>query len=250
MARFTDKVVFITGAASGLGNATARQLAAEGAMVYGTGRNSEGLEELKQAVEKSAGRISTAQLDVAQAAQCKAAIADCVDTFGRLDVLINVAGKHVFHHTRDVTEQQWHEDLAVNVSGPFFLCQAAIPHLLNSAGNIVNVASIAGLQGQAYSAGYCAAKHGLIGLTRSLALEYTRSDLRVNAVCPGGMDTPQVQNIQIPDEVDFELLMRAGGMRGMMAAEEVTSVIAFLASDAASAVHGAVYTVDRGKTVG
>ncbi len=111
--------------------------------------------------------------------------------------------------TTDVTEQEWDTDIALNLSGAFYLCQAAIPHLLGHVkGNIVNVASVAGVMGEAYSAAYTAAKHGIVGLTKALAIEYLKTSLRVNCVCPGGMDTPQVQTINVPDGADWELIMR------------------------------------------
>jgi meso-butanediol dehydrogenase / (S,S)-butanediol dehydrogenase / diacetyl reductase len=248
MSRFTDKTVFVTGASSGLGAATALQFAREGARVFGIGRNEDGLAALRE--RAAPGSVRTAQVDIADPQQCRAAIARCVEEFGPLDVLVNAAGRHAFRHTATMTDADWFEDLAVNLNGPFFLCQAALPHLLARKGNIVNVASIAAQQGQPYSAAYCSAKHGLLGLTRALAMEYMKADVRINAVCPGGMDTPQVRNIQIPPDVDFELVMRSAGLRGMMPAEEVAEVIAFLASDAAKAIHGAVYLVDGGKTVG
>lgn len=246
MSRFTGKTVFITGASSGLGAATARLFADEGANVFGIGRNETALEELRQ----YAANIAVRAVELGDPEQCRQAVAACVDQFGQLDVLINAAGKHNLRHTTEVSDSDWQQDLAVNISGPFYLCRAAIPHLLEAKGNIVNVASIAGLIGQPYSAGYCSAKHALIGLTRSLALEYIHSDLRVNVICPGGMVTPQVHNFSFPENADIELVMRSGGLRGMMPAEEVASVIAFLASPDASAIHGAVYPVDRGKTVG
>jgi len=101
-----------------------------------------------------------------------------------------------------------------------------------------------------YSAGYCAAKHGIVGLTRALAVEYTRERLRVNVVCPGGMRTPQVTEFAAPENADFALIMRIAAPRGLMEADEVASVIAFLASDDAAAVHGAVYAIDNGKLAG
>jgi len=250
MQRFTDKVIFVTGASSGLGAATALRFAREGGRVFGIGRNEAGLAALREQVAAEGGEVRTAIVDIADPAQCRAAIQQCVDAFGQLDALINAAGRHAFRHTEQITEEQWFEDLAVNLNGPFFLSQAALPHLLARKGNIVNVASIAAQQGQPYSAAYCSAKHGLLGLTRALAMEYMKTELRVNAICPGGMDTPQVRNIEIPPDVDFELVMRSAGLRGMMPAEEVAAVIAFLASDEAKAIHGSVYLVDSGKTVG
>lgn len=246
MARFSSKTVFITGASSGLGKASAQMFAEQGAQVFGIGRNAQALAELKN----SHSGISVREVDITDPAQCRQAIDACVTEYGQLDVLVNAAGKHSLHHTATMTDSEWENDLAVNISAPFYLCRAAIPHLLKTAGNIVNVASIAGLSGQPYSAGYCSAKHALIGLTRSLALEYIHSDLRVNVICPGGMDTPQVQNFSFPDGIDFELMMRSSALRGMMPAEEVAAVICFLASTEAAAIHGAVYPVDRGKLVG
>ena len=177
--------------------------------------------------------------------------ADCVAAFGGLDVLVNVAGFHQMRHTVATTDDDWQRDLAVNLNGPFFLCRAALPHLLGAeGGNIVNVASIAGLEGEVYSAGYCAAKHGLIGLTRSLAIEFTRERLRVNAICPGGMLTAQVTDFAAPDDADWDLIMRIASPRGFMDVVDVAKTIAFLASDDAAAVHGAVYRVDNGKGAG
>ncbi len=250
MSRFENKVAFITGASSGLGAATAKRIAAEHGKVFGVGRNLQGLEATRSAIEKAGGTMSISLCDIAEPEQCQQAINHCVDSFGQLDTLLNIAGKHTFRDTTAMTVSDWQQDLAVNISGPFYLCQAAIPHLLKTAGNIVNVASIAGLQGQAYSAGYCTAKHGLLGLSKALAMEYMNTSLRVNALCPGGMDTPQVQDMTFPAEADFDLIMRSAAVRGMMNADDVAAVIAFLASDDAKSVHGAVYTADNGKMTG
>jgi NAD(P)-dependent dehydrogenase (short-subunit alcohol dehydrogenase family) len=193
---------------------------------------------------------ASATLDISSASACRDAVDRCVEQFGRLDVLINIAGSHQMRRTQTMTDDDWAEDLAVNLSGPFYLCRAALPHLLAQGGNIVNVASIAGVEGQAYSAGYCAAKHGLIGLTHALAVEYTADRLRVNAVCPGGMLTPQLEHFTAPDNANFDLIMRTAAPRGMMQPLDVANVIAFLPSDGAAAIHGAVYRVDNGKGAG
>jgi meso-butanediol dehydrogenase/(S,S)-butanediol dehydrogenase/diacetyl reductase len=250
MTRFKNRVALVTGASSGLGAATAKRLAAEGAHVYGIARSTDALIQVQGQVRGDGGEMTVAAVDVGVYEQCVRAVADCIKVYGRIDCVANIAGSHQFHKATEITEEEWQRDLAVNLSGPFFICQAALPKLLETHGNIVNVASIAGLEGQPYSASYCAAKHGLIGFSKSLAVEYIKEDLRVNVVCPGGMATPQIDNMQFPDDIDFDLVMRASALRGMMDADEVASVIAFLASDDASAVHGAVYTVDRGKTCG
>jgi NAD(P)-dependent dehydrogenase (short-subunit alcohol dehydrogenase family) len=191
-----------------------------------------------------------ASVDITTSEACAQAVADCVAAFGRLDVLVNVAGFHQMRHTGSILDADWDRDLAVNLNGPFYLCRAALPHLLDTGGSIVNVASIAGVEGEVYSAGYCAAKHGLVGLTRALAVEFTRSQLRVNVVCPGGMPTAQATEFEAPENADWELIMRIASPRGFMETADVANVIAFLASDDAAAIHGAVYRVDNGKGAG
>lgn len=246
--RYSGKIALITGASSGLGKACTQRLLAEGAQVFGIARDAAKLAELER--ECASSRLKTFAANLAEPAQCQAAVDAAVREFSALDVLLNIAGVHRFRHSHSVSERDWMDDLAINLNAPFFLAQAAIPHLLPRKGNIVNIGSLASTQGQPYSATYCAAKHGLIGLTRALAMEFLKTGLRVNAVCPGGMDTPQVQNIQFADDMDFELIMRSSTERGFMQADDVAATVAFLASDEAKAVHGAVYQVDQGRTVG
>ncbi|HEY6855544.1 MAG TPA: SDR family oxidoreductase [Mycobacterium sp.] len=246
MGAMQDKVALVTGASSGLGAETARLLSRQGATVFGLGRDSGRLGDVFAEVERGA----YASVDIASAQACRDAVERCVREFGGLNVLVNIAGRHQMRRTESMTDDDWAEDLAVNLNGPFYLCRAALPHLLERGGSIVNVSSIAGVEGQAYSAGYCAAKHGLIGLTRALAVEYTADRLRVNAVCPGGMLTPQIEQFSAPDNANFDLIMRTASPRGFMQPLDVANVIAFLASDAAAAIHGAVYRVDNGKGAG
>ncbi|MRH86591.1 SDR family oxidoreductase [Nocardia sp. SYP-A9097] len=238
--RFGGKVALVTGASSGLGQAVARSLSAGGADVFGTGRDEARL---------SATLAENAWLaaDLTDPAACAEAVRACSERFDGIDILVNAAGAHTMRHTAEVTDKEWEHDLAVNLSAPFFLSRAALPHLLDRQGCIVNVASIAGLEGQAYSAGYCAAKHGLIGLTRAMALEFDGRGIRVNAVCPGGMTTPLLENFTFPEDPDYTLIMKTATPRGLMDPTQVANVITFLCSDEASAVHGAVYTVDNGK---
>jgi meso-butanediol dehydrogenase/(S,S)-butanediol dehydrogenase/diacetyl reductase len=238
-----QKVALVTGASSGLGAAVAQLFADRGATVFGIARDAERLATVFDAVP--GGRY--ASVDITSAAACRDAVAQCVAAFGRLDVLVNVAGYHQMRHTVSMSDEDWDQDLAVNLNGPFYLCRAALPHLLESGGNIVNVTSIAGVEGEVYSAGYCAAKHGLVGLTRALAVEYTKEKIRVNAICPGGMSTPQATEFTAPEHADWDLIMRIASPRGFMEAADVAKAIAFLASDDAAAIHGAVYRVDNGK---
>ena len=240
-----DKVAFVTGASSGL--ALKRP-----SCFLPRARRFRPRSRYRRLADVFAGveRGAYASVDIASAQACRDGVEQCVREFGGLDILVNVAGRHQMRRTESMTDDDWAQDLAVNLNGPFYLCRAALPHLLERGGSIVNVASIAGVEGQAYSAGYCAAKHGLIGLTRALALEYTADRLRVNAICPGGMLTPQLEQFSAPDNANYDLIMRTAAPRGFMQPSDVANVIAFLASDAATAIHGAVYRVDNGKGAG
>ncbi len=246
MTQLSGKVALVTGASSGLGAVVAQVFAERGASVFGIARDAERMSEVFESVP--GGRY--ASVDISTSEACRDAVTQCVDAFGRLDVLVNVAGFHQMRHTSTMTDAEWDRDLAVNLNGPFYLCRAALPHLLENAGNIVNVTSIAGVEGEVYSAGYCAAKHGLVGLTRALAVEFTKEKIRVNAICPGGMPTPQATEFTAPDNADWDLIMRIASPRGFMDPVDVAKSVAFLASDDAAAIHGAVYRVDNGKGAG
>jgi len=246
MTDLTGKVALVTGASSGLGAATAKLFAERGAQVFGISRDAERMASVFADVP---GGVY-ASVDITSPQACRQAVAECVERFGRLDILANVAGFHQMRHTSTMSDEDWDQDLAVNLNGPFYLCRAALPHLLETAGNIVNVASVAGVEGEVYSAGYCSAKHGLVGLTRALAIEFTADRVRVNVICPGGMVTPQTTDFAAPEGADWNLIMRIAAPRGMMDVADVAKTIAFLASDDAAAVHGAVYLVDNGATAG
>ena len=246
MSQLSGKVALVTGASAGLGAATAKLFAQRGATVFGIARDASRMAEVFADIPNA----SFQSVDVTSSDACAQAVADCVAKFGRLDVLANIAGFHKMRHTVSMTDDDWATDLSVNLNGPFYLCRAALPHLLETGGNIVNVASIAGVEGEVYSAGYCAAKHGLVGLTRALAIEFTKERLRVNAICPGGMPTAQSTEFEAPDNADWDLILRIASPRGFMETEDVAKTIAFLASDDAAAVHGAIHRVDNGKGAG
>ena len=247
---FVGRSILVTGASSGLGAATVRRFAAGGGQVYAASRNAELLAEVAASCAGLPGEVAFGSHDITSATDCRAAVAAAVGAFGRLDVVVNNAGRHDFRRTTEVTDEEWAHDVALNLSGAFFVAQAAIPHLLEVGGNIVNVASVAGLMGEAYSAAYTASKHGVVGLTKALAIEYLNTSLRVNCVCPGGMDTPQVSTIDVPEGADWELIMRVAAKRGLMDADSVAAVITFLASDDASSVHGSIQAVDQGHLAG
>lgn len=249
-ARFTGKVALLTGAASGIGRAVALRLTREGAHVFAFDIDAKGLEETRRLVSEHAGTLQFLQGDVSDPAQCRAAVHDCVTAFGRLDVLGNIAGVARAEHFVDVTKDQYRAMMGVNVDGYVWMCQAAIPHLLETGGNIVNIASNAGLMGQAYTVVYCMTKGAVVQLTRSLAMEYVKTPLRVNALAPGGIDTSLSANFQIPADVDFSLMARYSGFREMGHPADVAALFAFVASDEGVNIHGAILSTDRGITAG
>jgi NAD(P)-dependent dehydrogenase (short-subunit alcohol dehydrogenase family) len=248
--RFEGKVALLTGAASGLGRATALRFAEEGAGVYGVDIDQAGLVDTKKEVEALGARMEVGQFDISRRALCHEAVAACVAAFGRLDTLANIAGINRFSHFQELSEEEWDLLLGVNLKGTAFMVQAAIPHLLETKGSVVNVASVAGLVGQAYTVAYCASKGGVIQLTKALAMEYVNEGIRVNAIAPGGIDTPMNTGITFPDGMDWKLVERYTGLRGMCDPAEIAGAIAYLASDEARFVHGAVLSIDGGMLAG
>ena len=246
-ARFEGKRVLVTGAAAGLGRATARRFASDGARVCGVDVDAAGLGETRAACPP--GAFEPLVADLRSAAACREVVAAAVAWGGGLDVLCNVAGINRFHHFLDMPEEEWDLILAVNLSAVAFLCQAALPHLIERRGCIINVGSVASLKGQPYTAAYSASKGGLALLTRSLAVEFSEAPVRINMVAPGGMETPMNQKLEFPKGLDWKKLAPLM-TRGVAPPEQVGDVIAFLASDAAARVHGAIWSVDGGASAG
>jgi len=246
MKRFADKVALITGGASGIGRATAERLAEEGARVACTDIDVAGLTETVERIEKGGGQAFAIESDVAKVDSARAAVAACVETLGKPNVLCNVAGIGGFVRTEELSIELWERTLAVNLNGTFYMSQACLPYLLECRGNIVNVASLAGLIGQAYCAAYCASKWGVVGLTKAMAVEYVKQGLRVNCICPGGVQTAILSNFVPPENADPGLLGRLSLLNGFTQPEEIAEAIAYLASDAAVSVTGVALPVDRG----
>jgi NAD(P)-dependent dehydrogenase (short-subunit alcohol dehydrogenase family) len=246
---FQGKTVLVTGAASGLARATALLFAEHGADLSLLDVNEAGLAAVRQQIEAMGRRCFTQTVDVSGKAQCDQAVAATVAEFGRLDVLCNIAAIVRLEHAVDVTEAQWNRMLGINLSGPFFLCQAAIPHLLETHGNIVNVASIGGIKAQAFTVPYSTTKAGLIHMTRSLAMEYMHKPIRINAVAPGGMNT-EMGHTNIPADLDMSLMQRFFNLRGASEPAEVAKLIVYVASDQSPSLHGACLTADTGVGIG
>jgi NAD(P)-dependent dehydrogenase (short-subunit alcohol dehydrogenase family) len=175
-------------------------------------------------------------------------VAQAIAEFGRLDALCNVAGVMFPCHTPEMSAEAFAGTIAVNLAAPFYLCQAAIPHLLEAKGAVVNVTSCAAFRGQAYFAAYCATKAGLTHMTKALAMEYAHRPIRFNAVAPGGMMTDLAMNMRLLKDADGSLLKRISPLRGVIEIEDAAQAVAFLASDASRAYHGACINIDNGIT--
>ena len=247
---FEGKVALVTGAGSGIGRAVALRLTAEGAQVLAHDLNADALAETAKLVADAGSTLSTRTGDISSRDECIATVAATVEQFGGLDVLGNVAGIARAEHFPEVEERAYRQMMGVNVDACFFLAQAAIPHLLERDGNIVNIASNAGLMGQAYTVAYCMTKGAIVQLTRALAMEYAKQPLRVNAIAPGGVDTALSRNFEIPADLDFELMGRYTGFRSMGSADDIAAMFALVASDEGRSIHSAILSVDRGITAG
>ena len=253
MVQATDmsgKAALVTGAASGLGRATALALAQAGADLCIVDVNPAGLEETAASIRALGRKAAVHAADLSVAENCAPAVQAAITAFGRLDALCNVAGLIMFANTPEMKIADWNKTIAVNLSAPFHLCQAAIPHLLEREGAIVNVVSSAAFIGEAYAAAYCASKAGLLNLTKAMAMEYVKKPIRINAVAPGGMMTNIAANLKMPEGVDYELIKRFSGMRGLVEVEDVANMAAYLASPAGRGFHGACVTMDAGITAG
>lgn len=247
--RFEGRTAIVTGAASGIGRATAIRLAGEGASVACLDVTTGGVEETAEALATLGAKAAPYRCDVTDEAEVGRVVDDVASSLGRPGVLCNVAGIGMFAHSAQMPLADFERIVAVNLTGTFVMVKAVLPHLLAlNGGAIVNVASTSGLMGAPYSAAYCASKGGVVMMTKALAIEYADQGVRVNAVAPGGVDTPLISNFGLPEGADPKHLHRMMSRMGMSTPDQIAAAIAFLASEESSYTTGAVLAVDGGIT--
>lgn len=244
------RVALVTGGARGLGRAIAEALLAQGVRLMLVDILGDRLEQTRADLEAAGGTCRSFVTDISQRDNCRAAVEATIAAYGRLDVLINAAALMRFNHAVDVPEAEFNRIMQVNAAAPFWFAQAAIPHLLESQGNIVNVLSQSALMGTSYIVPYSMSKAAVMQLTKSLAVEYVDKPIRINAVAPGSMMTEISSEAPIPDGVDFAKMKRYSGERPPADPAAVAAVVAFISSPAAQGVHGAIWTADNGVTAG
>lgn len=255
---FENKVVLVTGASSGIGFETAKLFLEKGARVFMNGRNGNKLEKAISSIKDLSGRVEVLAGDVSAVEQCASMLEKVQETTGRLDVLVNAAGIWVEGRSDQMTERHWDETMDINAKGTFFMCRYAIPMLEKSGGVIINVSSDSGLVGNNEAAIYCASKGAVTLLTKALAVELAKRGIRVNAVCPGDVETPMLEKAYRDyGEGDREAYYKAllshypqGEKSRFTKPREVAEAICFLASPSVQAITGACLSVDYGLTAG
>ena len=252
--RLAGKVALITGASSGIGAVTATRFAREGAALALTGRNQERGDRVARAIGDGGGDALFIRSDVRDAAQCRQAVEQTLERFGRIDVLFNNAGGFYPNAVPDCSEQEWDETIDSSLKGAFLMSKYALPSMIErGSGSIIHCSSGWGILGGDKAAAYCAAKGGLVVMTKAMAIDHGPDGIRVNCICPGDVHTPMLAEDADRrgvswDEYEVGAADRPLGRIGT--AEEIASAVLFLASDESSFMTGATLVVDGGGTAG
>lgn len=246
MQRFKDKVVLVTGAGGGIGRASAQRIAAEGGAVFCLDLNAEAVAATVDRVLAAGGKATGKVCDISSEADVNTCVAACVEQYGSLYALVNMAGVLRFDDTEQLALAAWQKVIDINLTGTMLLCRAVLPHLVASGGSIVNAASTAALSGLPCGVAYSASKGGVLAMTRSIAIEYAKRGVRANCVCPGEIKTGMTDKVAFPDSMDFELISRVVSPTGARGPEVVASVIAMLASEDGVHITGEDIRVDGG----
>jgi 3-oxoacyl-[acyl-carrier protein] reductase len=250
--KLANKIALITGAGSGMGRVASLLFAQEGAKVAAIDIDEKGAQETVRMIETGGGKAVAVRADVSKSADAQAMVAATVEKLGAPDIVYNNAGiEGKAAAIVDMADEDFDRVIAINLRGVWLGMKYALPHMIkNGGGAIVNTASIAGLVGLRNSSAYCAAKAGVIAMTKVAALEYGRYNIRVNAICPGAIDTPMVSRVQGGSAMSERAIRRISTLGRIGKPEEIAKMALFLASDDASFATGAPFIVDGGWTIG
>jgi len=246
MRRFDGKVALITGAAAGIGRASAERLASEGASLFLVDVAREGLEETAKRCAELGADVALRSCDVGDEAQVQQTVQACVDRFGKLDALVNIAGVLLLKHLADISLAEFERVIRINLTVTFLMCKAAMPHLVMTKGAIVNTSSTSALAGMPYGCAYGTSKGGVLALTRTLAVEFGKQGVRCNALCPGSITTAMSGGGVLPKDADWKLVARATPLDTARGPEVVASVVALLCSDDGIHINGESIRMDGG----
>ena len=247
---FRHKRVLVTGGTSGMGAETALGFAAAGAQVVISGRDEKRARAIMGRAASAPGSIAFAGGDIRERAQCDLIVAEASGILGGLDILVNSAGI-IYHATaEETTDEQWLQTMAVNVNGMFYLCRAALPHLRQSKGTIINIASDAALTGSYHLTAYCASKGAVLQMTRAMALDYAGEGVRIVPICPGDVDTPMLRGEFRDRGLSLEAGLRESAegvpLKRVCSAQEVADMVLFACSDSAAFITGYPLVLDGG----
>lgn len=249
--KLKDKVAIVTGAGTGIGREIALEYAREGAKVVVSDFVSETAEETVAMIKKNGGTAVFIKADASIESEIENLMNAAVSEYGRLDILVNNAGiGGTLSSMNEITIQEWDKVMDVNLKGPFLAIKKAIPHMVkNGKGNIINIASMASFAAGRGGIAYTAAKHGLLGLTRQVAFMHGAQGIRVNAICPGPIETAMIKRVLEMPQHPLNMKIKASPAGRPGKSEEVAKLALFLASDDSEFIHGAAYQIDGGYTI-